>query len=36
MEVLLENAIRSQAVPAKSATGEIAGMMVRPHFEVRA
>jgi predicted RNase H-like HicB family nuclease len=36
MEVLLENAIRSQAPPAKSTTEESAEMLVRPHFEVRA
>jgi predicted RNase H-like HicB family nuclease len=35
MEVLLENAIRSQTPPSKATTGEIAEMLVRPHFEVR-
>ena len=35
MEVLLENVIRSQTPPSNATTGEIAEMLVRPHFEVR-
>ena len=36
MEVLLDNAIRSQAPLATQPVGESPEMLVRPHFEVRA